>query len=170
MDQKLGRKITVGFSKAKGFKPFSWLIMWYGKTNFSHVYIKIDTRWNTKLIYQASGHMVNFMGSRYFDDINKVVEEFELNITENDYNKLMEFCTYESGAPYSFKQIIGMVIADIFKLKKNPFSSQNKYVCSELVLKAFNDRFKVQNDFFDLAKPRDIYYLVKGLKNDISTL
>lgn len=170
MDQKLGRKIKIGFSRAKGFKPFSWLIMWYEKSDFSHVYIRLNTKWNTQLIYQASGAQVNFMGIKYFESVAQIVEEFELEISEDDYNTLMEFCTYECGAPYSLKQIFGMAIADIFKLKKNPFSSQNRYVCSELVLRAFSSRFKISNDFFDLAKPKDLYFLVKGLKNDIPTL
>lgn len=170
MDQKLGRKITIGFSKGKGIKPFSKAIMWYECTDFSHVYIKINTKWNTQLIYHASGTQVNFMGIKYFEMNAVPVHEFEFDINEDDYNKLMEFCTLECGAPYSIKQVFGILVADFFKLKKNPFASKNRYVCSELVLRAFQSKFDVTNNFFDLAKTKDLYYLVKGLKNDISTL
>ena len=159
--------ITIGFSKPKTFfKPFSWAIRLVQWTEYSHVYVK----WTSKstgidLIYQASGTSVNFMAKRIFDTHAVVVKEFELDITDETFNKLLRYCLNNAGVDYGFKSVFGIALVKLGICKKNPYTDgDSSYVCSELVGQILKNIFEYDlNINLDIADPKDIYnFLEQG--------
>lgn len=154
------RTLTIGFSHSKGFKPFSWAIKGWDKTPYSHVYFKFVTKSNPDipLIYQASKTMLNFMSEQVFLTQNVVCREFEIEVTDEQFAAFLRDCMLNAGKPYGIMQIVGIFIADVFKLKKNPFPNSDKYfVCSEWVAKELEKLGYKWDKPMDLVDPKDVY-------------
>ena len=89
------------------------------------------------MIFQASGLTVNYCNSETFKEKSTIVEEYEIDITDEQDLKNQIFRQTEVGKPYSVKQILGfswvLLMRQYFKKKvKNPFSNGNfAYVCVE---------------------------------------
>lgn len=156
-------KLIIGFSKPKNkiFPFFSWLIRLWDGTPYSHVYIRWNTSKNDKICYQASRGMVHFVGEKIFNKTIQPIQEFEFEIDENTYNKMVSFCIQNAGVSYGVLQILGIVFGDIFK--RNILSSgTNAYVCSELVGIILRDKLLISIDKnLDLVTPKDIYNVCK---------
>jgi len=146
--------ISVGFSRHKGFAPISWLIMLCERTNFSHAYIRIRSEsLDRELIYQATGSGVNFVGSVLFEQTAQVVEEYRVEIPDEDRRKLLQWCVDNAGKPYGKLQILGLAMIRLAKLVgiriRNPFpNGTGAYVCCELVSGAL--------EHLGLAEPTDL--------------
>lgn len=114
-------------------------------TPYSHVYMRLRSeKYDRDLIYQASGVMVNFMGPDIFANKNVVVAEYEIEISEEKYVPMMQFCIDNAGKPYGMKQVLGLAyvrLCELFgKTVKNPFSDgSNTYICCELIGFAMNE-------------------------------
>lgn len=159
------RKLVIGFSKStKKFAPFSWAIRLWDKTDYSHCYTQFENRRfpDLPLIYQASHDMMNFMTREVFLESNKVVEEFIVETNDEQHEKLLHEAMKMVGRPYGVKQVIGIAIADLLRLKKNPFTKKEKtYTCSEwcgIVLDILGYEIKKDRN---LLKPSDIYAALK---------
>lgn len=131
-------KISIGFSKGKGFAPISWLIKWVEKTPFSHSYITWQAdNLDRKMIYEARGAGVRFVGQAMFESHNQVVNEFEFEISDDAKIKLLQWAIDSAGKGYGKWQFVGIGIVrflKIFGIKiRNPFSNgDSQYVCTEL--------------------------------------
>lgn len=162
------RTIIVGFSHStKHFAPFSLAIKYWDKTPYSHVYFQFESKvYSLDLVYQASSTMLNFMCKDVFLGFNAVVHEIPLEVTEEQYVLIMGNCMRSAGLQYSVLQILGMVLADIFHLKTNPFPDPVKYVCSEWVAEQLEQLGYTFNKPLDLVRPKDILakFTMKGLK------
>lgn len=130
--------IYIGFSKASNNNLLSRIIMLVERTNFSHAYIRIPSPYLERDFYfQASGLMVNFMGTEQFKLRETVVREFEFEISEESKKKLWQFAIDNAGKPYAIKQLFGDLWVVLGKLLgkrwKNPFpNGQNMFVCIEI--------------------------------------
>lgn len=165
------RQIWVGFSKPKNraFPIYSWLIRAIEGTPFSHVYVWHDTKYNIPIIYQASGHAVNFMSGPLFKEKNEVVHEFPFAISELAFDGYMKFALANVGRPYSFWQALGIWAMRLFDLRKNPFSNgRADYICSELVAVILDElmNFKLEGGYFDRATPKDIFELCERVRQE----
>lgn len=156
-----GVRIRIGFSKPKNklFPAGSWLIRLFENTKYSHVFV----RWysvgaDTDIVYEAGGTYINFKAGKIFDKKAETVHEYETIISKEVYKKLLKYCMSNAGVQYGFKQIIGIALVKLFKLKKNPFSDGNKsQVCSELVGNIIENLELGDIDInLDIAGPRDI--------------
>jgi hypothetical protein len=162
-------KIYIGFSKPKKWKIFAKLIMLGYGIPYDHVYVRFNSdRYDRDLIYQASKSMVNFMGVGVFSEENIIVDEFEVEISDEKLTAMIQFAIDNAGKAYGVKQAFGMAIvrvAEIFgKYIENPFKDGGKtYVCSELgayVLEHFAGSV-IPKDIDDIT-PKDLYeYLMK---------
>lgn len=168
------KRITVGFSKPKsGFVPFADAIKKVIGSDFSHTYIKFKAdSFNRVLIYQASGTAVNFMAEERFLDHNTIVAEFDLEVSEEIFNKTLQFAIDQVGTPYGMSQIFGILYVKalgLFGIKtKNPFpNGSGNYVCSELVAQILKEiiGLEVPKDL-DLIDPKEVFELLQ--KNHIS--
>lgn len=163
-------QIKIGFSKPKKWKAFAWLIMAGYGISYSHVFLELNAvKYERKLIYQASGGKVNFMGEDLFHEDNVVVKEYIIEIPDEKYIAMMQFAIDNSGRHYGIKQAFGMAIvrlAEIFGVKiTNPFrDGVNTFVCSELgayVLENFAG-IKINRDQDDIT-PLDLWNYFQSL-------
>lgn len=133
---------------------FSRAIRWFTKSQWSHCFLILDDiLWQDALIFEASAWGVRIsLWSKY---ASHKTETFSIN------KICSSKCLYKFlGAKYGYFQILGDIIAKIFRLKHNPCTKD--YVCSEIVL-----RFLKENDFTEfekldpnLASPEDIYKII----------
>lgn len=152
------RKVYICFSSPKKWKPFAELIKFADNTAYSHVYFEFHT--NTlqyPLIYQASHTMVNFMGYEIFYSHNKMIKKYELEISDENYHRLMQFCVNNAGKPYPILQVVGIGIQKLLKcvgIKNSHNIFRNKdeqMVCSELADIILNNFW-----FFGTKKDQDL--------------
>src|ERR1017187_5764872 len=130
--------IIIGFSKPTSFKLFAWLIMKAFNTPYDHVYIKYFSKeMNRWMIFQASKMAVNFMSQSYFESENVVIKEFNVPISDENMNAMLQFAADNVSKPYGLKECVGLAIVRIAQLFgkriNNPFKFDGStYVCSEL--------------------------------------
>jgi hypothetical protein len=164
-------KITIGFSKPKKFKIFAAAIQLLFGTPYDHVYIQFKSEFFSRgLIYQASKLMINFMGVDVFLAENKIVKEFDINISDEALKNLVQFAIDNAGKPYGMKEAfgIGLVrVAEIFGKKiDNPFRGRTEtYVCSVLaayVLKNFSG-VELGEDYEDMS-PKAVWDILSQLE------
>jgi uncharacterized protein YycO len=90
------------------------------------------------MVFQASGLTVNYTNYNFFQNKSKVVEEYEMSVSDEQYEKAMTLMAESAGKPYSMKEIFGFLYVLYmrewrYKRVKNPFGDGDKsYVCSEL--------------------------------------
>ena len=128
-------KLTVGFSYAPT-KWFSKLIKWVTKSQVSHAFVVLEIAGQT-MIYQASGLCVNYHSKDVFLGIEKTVEFYEFNVTDEKAaaNQLFRLTTV--GKPYSWQEIVGYAVVLGYRMlgltTSNPFSGgKNAYICVDI--------------------------------------
>lgn len=133
-------KIIVGFSTPKCWNPLSWMIRKAEGTEFSHCYIKFySATYDMWLVYHASHTMIHFLGEEKFLEKNKIIEEYELDLSVAIKVSLIRNAIHRCGIPYGFLQMIGMMFSRFIYLWfhykiKNPFADGEKTeVCSDLL-------------------------------------
>jgi hypothetical protein len=151
--------LTIGFSKPSSrFALFGKAIMLYQRTNYSHCYIQFDTNSGSTLICQASKGMLNFMSPRAFELHNVRVKEFKLEVSTEKLGQIKKKSMDKAGLPYSVWQIIGITLADLLKLKKNPLDrNEDTFVCSEWVGQVLESIGADLDKDLSLLTPKDIY-------------
>lgn len=156
------RKFTIGFSHStKKFAPFSKAIIAWDDVPYSHVYFKFHSnKYEVNLIYQASSAMLNYMGEDVFLGINAVVKEFEIEVTEEQYDVIMKKCIVSAGLEYGLMQVFGLMLDDMFHIGRNVFGNDKQYHCSEWVAEILSTIGYKFSKPFDLVKPKDIYKLL----------
>lgn len=118
---------------AKGFKPVSRLIRWYMGTDYSHVLARWDgARGTVPIVWEAAQNAVRFLGPIAHKGRYVVHKEYEFDLDKEQYFRLIQFTHRYAHVDYGRWQLVGMMIAIAFNLKKNPFSTgKNEMVCSE---------------------------------------
>jgi len=132
------KTIRVGFSTRSCALP--WVIRKATASRVSHTYIRIPVpEHSTSMIFQASGLNVNYCNGELFDSHNDIIEEYDVDISDEQFLISEKFRVTESGKPYSSKQLVGFltVLAARRILGKhisNPSSDGNhSYICVEIV-------------------------------------
>jgi len=135
----LVRKIIIGFSTPKKFKLGSALIRLFENSDYSHIYIKMESSPKSSLpfakVFQASHGNVNAVAYDVFKESNHIFYEYEIDIEDEKYYEIATWLWYQLGKPYGFSQLLG--IAFKVKLSNN---REDRFICSELagmILKTF---------------------------------
>lgn len=154
------KTITIGFSKStKKFAIGSLLIRWYMGAPYSHVYLKFkSSSLDRVLIYEAVGAGVRFIGANRWASHAEEVSSFNIEISDENYTKLMQFCVDNAGIEYGFFQNLGILFANLCKLKKNPLTDGNN--CSEAIGEILElEGYKINKDL-NLLTPKDIHLIL----------
>lgn len=162
-------KLIIGFSRSKKkFAIFSWLIRLVDGTKYSHVYIKwYSNKLQREIIYQASGTMVNFVGTSVFLEKNEIIKEYELEISDETSLKVKQFAMDKAGIKYGLKQVLGIGYVKLMyifgKNVRNPFDDgSHTYVCSELVGEILKEKLNFGMDIdLQTITPKDIDELME---------
>lgn len=153
------RKIIIGASKNN--KIGSRLIRWWINADYSHVY----TRWylsdqDREIVYHAAHGMVHFRPHNKFISENKIVEEFELELTCEQFAKFSTKCIDLSGEEYSKLELLQILLCDITDGRIHT-QDQKGYICSELMAELLEDLGYKFNKPKYLLTPKDIIEKLK---------
>ena len=153
------RKIIIGASRNR--KIGSKLIQLWLDTDYSHVY----ARWylsdqDREIVYQASHGMVHFKPFSKFNDENEIIEEFEIELTCEQFAKFSAKCIDLAGEQYSKLELLQIVLSDISNGKIH-FEDQKGYICSELMCELLEDLGYKFNKPKYLITPKDIVHKLK---------
>ena len=166
--------IIIGFSRPKRMllPVLSWIIRLVEGTPYSHCYIKWwSTSFDRWIVYQASGLAVNFVGNTRFAEHSLIIKEFQLPVSEKEFENLLGWAIDMSGTSYGFLHLVGIGVvkfASLFGKKiANPFSGEQQ-VCAKLIGLALRDVLKQGIDI-DLASAgvKDVYSIVESLPQSI---
>ena len=128
-------KIYIGFSEPTGkFVPFATLIKWVEARPFDHCYIRVQEPMNKEyVIFQASKAMINVYNKDIWQSYNSSYREYEVEISQEQYEKVWKFVVKNLGIPYSLKEDFGILLMKIFKIKNNIFDAgMSASFCSKL--------------------------------------
>lgn len=156
--------IIMGFSKSKSpYKIGSLLIRLSEKRNFSHAYINYQTE-GIEVVAQASHGYVNQISYTKFLEDNIVVEEYTIECSEPDLQKIKEFVIYNLGAKYSRLQIILIAIKKLLHIQIKENNKDTEFICSEFALRILDVLgFPDQVVNKDYETPSDLQALVSSL-------
>lgn len=100
---------------------------------------------------------------------NIIVEEYAVIVTEEQKNKILQYCIDTVENPYGTLQLIGMGIARLQKVitgkGKNPFrDGERSQVCSELVGRILRIiGMDIQEEDLEIEGPKFVRDLVKKI-------
>lgn len=159
------KKFKIGFSSPINhfFPIFSFLIKLIFRIPYSHTYMKFHSdSHNRDIVYESVGVGVRFVGATYWLKHAEIIEEFEIEVTDECYRELMCFCIDQAGTSYGKMQCLGVFLAKIFKMKKNIFKNdKNEEICSEIAGRILSSAGYSFDKDFDLISPKDIYNVLK---------
>lgn len=150
------KKIRIGLSTTE--KLLSKIIKFIQGTKFSHSYVQFEAvEFETILIYESKGLNSNIINKKHFDGI--IVEEYELELSDEMHAEMVKFILEEVGTSYAWKQLFGFLVvklARVFGLKiRNPWPQPGKICsesCGEILVRFFRVTPDVGYDDMDLAK------------------
>lgn len=132
------KTIRVGFSYYPG-GILSWIIRFCTKSQVSHAYVRFVDEERGDDIFQASGMQVNVERAEDFKSHSVIVEEYDVEVSDEQYELTQLKRSSEIGKPYSVLQVVGFIWVLSMRQAanrkvRNPFSNGNHaYVCVELV-------------------------------------
>lgn len=144
-------QLYVGFSTPYDqTELLGWIIRTVEKAPYSHTYLCwYSNYFDKKIVYQASGLEVNFVSLDRFQEQNKVVAEFVLEVPDSKEKEISRYCLEVLGTPYGIRHLIGLGLVKLWKLLfnktiRNPFRDRkNSEICVECVAKVLIDILKV---------------------------
>ena len=143
--------MIIGFSTRYN-NLISWAIRKWDKTPYSHCYMR-----DGNMVYDSTSlgftkrHLVDFLESQ------NIVREYTIPITDLQEEVVYQLFKKYKGRNYGFKTLLGIVIAKIFRLKKNPLrDGDESLICSEsaaYILKTVGYKF---DKGLELVTPKEI--------------
>jgi hypothetical protein len=148
------RTIRIGFSSPKKFKIGAELIkLWAGKS-YSHTYINWVDDQGRDIIFQSAHGTVHTLLKDNFELENIIHKEIFLEITEEQYQALRDFCYYYCGQVYATSDLVIIVLYDIaIRLGGKPiFEDVEGFICSEILSLALTN-------ILDIELPKPTYLM-----------
>src|ERR1700677_2160097 len=106
--------IIIGFSHPKKFSVHGELIEKIDNAPFDHAYLKFySIQLNRTIIYQSNWRGVAFIGESLFLSSTSPVYEFEVEIIDEKFISLMQFCVDNVGIPYGLFKVLLLGMAEI---------------------------------------------------------
>ena len=155
------RKVLIEFTRPanSSLAVFSWLIRKVQNTPYSHVRLRWINTTGRDVIYEASRTEVHFIGELAQPNHKvDILGVFSVELTGEQYRELVDLCMRYAGTKYGIKQILGIALVSLLRLKKNPFSDGTRsQVCSELVGRFLEEVVGLQLKVnLDVAGPKEI--------------
>jgi len=159
------REVYIEFTRPKKtFKPLSWAIRAIEGTEYSHVRLRFTKKSGINMVYEASGVDVNFRGPLALEEKpTEVVHSYKLDITPEQFSKMVDLCVYHAAVNYGYIQLVGILLVRVLGLVKNPLSQGRKsQVCSEVVGRFLQEILNIGHDLnLDTAGPREIQRVIE---------
>jgi hypothetical protein len=127
-----GLGIHIGFSTTGGL--LSRIIRRITGAPVSHCFIAYRcATFADDMVLEASGHGFRIMAWRRFDKENKLVALYRLRLAEPVQRAAISRMAERLGDAYDTVSLFGFVIRKWLHLRRTPFDSRDKLVCSEAV-------------------------------------
>lgn len=164
------KTIYIGYSRHKGSAIGSDFIRKYLGTPFSHNYFKFkDPQYNDSTVFHAVGRGLSYVSESRFLKTNTIVAEFEVQVSDETYNELLNDCHLNAGIKYGTFQNLGIVIVDCLNklgchIKKNPLDDGIN--CSEWVAYLLEEVYGKWTEIeYNLITPKETYNYLKNKDN-----
>jgi hypothetical protein len=145
------KSVIIGFSRPSEFKIGAEVIKLYMGTSYSHVYLKIKSKWyNSGIIFQASHGKVHCVCEPHFRSENEIIAEFKYEIESAKYKELYTYCIEALQKPYGYLGIIKLAFHKLFKRG----DGARTFHCSELAARALPSLAIKDPDYIT---PEDLY-------------
>ncbi len=124
------READVIFYRPKGF--IGKVISKISKSEYSHVSIAVGDG----VVLEATRFVKSRLSGLTYD--KEIHHVYRLNnLSPKDVETIVQNALTLQGVKYDYKQIVGMFFKVLFNLEKSPFNNLNKFICSEIIDKAF---------------------------------
>jgi hypothetical protein len=153
------KKVAIGFSCPQTWKIGAEALKWYMDTEYSHAYIRYQDSHNRDIVFQAAHGTVHPILFENFTKENKVIKEFIVEFTDEEYEKLRNYCYEKMGEKYAYLDLIVIFAHDCFKKIGINFNDNvSGYICSELAASVLVD-IKCYNfdKSINLIRPDDLF-------------
>lgn len=164
------KNIIIGFSHPAKFSLHAWLIEKIDGAPFDHAYLKFHSdTYNRDIIYQSNWRGVEFIGAILWSSTTTPVQEFPMQVSDDNYTKMMQFCIDNSGISYSYLGVLGEGIRELAAKFgwsiNNPFNqTQTTEFCSQIVTNCLNIADPTQfNLNADNISPKNLNDILKTL-------
>lgn len=157
------RSISIGFSCSNTWKIGSATLKWYMDTEYSHAYVRYKDNQDRDIVFQAAHGTVHPILFENFIKENKVIQEFTIEFTNEEYEKLRTYCYEKMGEKYAYLDLIVIFAHDCLKKIGISFNDDvSGFVCSELAASILID---IKGYSFDkpvnLIRPDDLFKKLK---------
>lgn len=165
------KHVVIELTKPRKVAPLSWLIRIITDAEYSHIRFSWE-KLDRTIIYEASGSHVRFLGTFVQKDYEvRVVNSFDLVLTDEEFDKLEGVCIDFAYTKYGLWQLIGMGLQKVLGLSGNPFpNGKRAVVCSELVARVLHAAkgWSIPKPM-DQVEPKDIEVFLEILSEDPSS-
>jgi hypothetical protein len=152
-----GMGVHIGFSTTGGW--LSRIIRKMTAAPVSHCFLVFHSEaFGKDMVLEASGRGFRMMSWRRFDRGNKLVAMYRLNLPEQKQREAFEQLGDRLGDAYDTLSLFGFLLRKWFRLKRTPFDSRDKLICSEVVA-LFLEWAGVPFDDIGVVTPRDLLEL-----------
>ena len=127
-----GLGVHIGFSTTGGW--LSRIIRRMTGSPVSHSFVVYHSAaFGKDMVLEASGHGFRIMSWRRFDKENKLVAMYRLKLPDEVLHQALGKLADRLGDAYDTLSLFGYLLRKWFRLKRVPFDSRKKLVCSEAV-------------------------------------
>jgi|SRR5271165_6696541 len=165
------KNIIIGFSKPKKFSLHGFIIEKIDNSQFDHTYLRFNLdQIERNIVFQSIAVGVQLVSEAEFQGLCTPVEEYQLEISDDQFLILLQFCFDKAGKPYGLLDVVGLgiskILAKIGIKNLNPFyEGDATYFCSQLVAQCLDNidpmDFKLNADNIS---PGDLRNLLQQLK------
>ena len=154
-----GIGVHIGFSTTGGV--LSRIIRRITGATVSHSFIAYRcATFADDMVLEASGNGFRMLAWRRFDKENKLVAMYRLRLAEPVQRAALARMAERLGDAYHPIRLFGFLLRKWFRLKRTPFDSRDKLVCSEAVA-LFLKWSGVKIDDVSVVTPRDLLELAQ---------
>lgn len=136
---KIGSLLIRWAEQPKTLNPRTWFKLWFA----SHTFIIFPAHRYRPfyLVNEAAGTQIRWLSQAHFESHAQILKLYKFTFDRLEYKALKLYGEFHSGAPYSFKENIGIAWVRLVKLFTgktiaNPFGAgEGAQKCSELVVR-----------------------------------
>ena len=138
--------LSIGESKPKKFKLFSYLIKLVEATDHTHSFVSWkDPRTDIRAVAEARGSGCRVVTNHHFKAEAHVVRIFQYKITVEQLLKFEKYVWEQLGKPYGFKHILGLLLMRVGITKENKYKDgEYSQICAELSVRGIAHALGIQ--------------------------
>lgn len=120
-------KFSIGESKSKGFKIFSWLVEKIEGVNHSHIFISWKDSMGLRWVAEARGGGIRIVSNVEFKQSNTVVNIYQYPCNEDQFERAITYIWEESHKDYGYLQIVGLLWMRLGNFALRKFNVKSKF-------------------------------------------